>query len=273
MNAQLILQPIIALRQRMGAEFKEIQIEFNKNALSAEELKLIETQGIEVALEQIQVAADSTFVYKNRRVLIYIRDVSPLYRENDINSTLPRFHLCNCEAYKKMVANNRKFRYVVSSRDDGVFMLNFFTFRGSEKVQTRSEERRLEVCMYCLRKLSWQNINACSQEQRNHIRATFSLKEFFKLYPKNLLDTSEHLSDKIAPLNTYSDNWDEISRKIRQAANWRCQKCGLDCSAQKELLHVHHKNGQKNDNTASNLIALCKSCHAKEPYHEHLQSQ
>src|SRR5690606_8629747 len=38
----------------------------------------------------------------------------------------------------------------------------------------------------------------------------------------------------------------------------------------KRLLHTHHINGVKHDNSASNLICLCADCHRKEPFHGHM---
>ncbi|EAJ6225094.1 HNH endonuclease [Campylobacter coli] len=269
MNIESILKPIIDLRIKIGATLEHIDLSYIKNSISAEEIKLLETQGIDVEINDIKVVSDGTFAYKNRRVLIYIRDVSPLYKENDINSTLPRYHLCHCNAYQTMLSNNRKHRYVVSSRDDGVFWLNFFGFQGDTMVKTKSQERKLNVCMYCLRKLNWCNINQYSGKDRSIIRNNFDLKDFFKKYPKNIIDPKNHFNDKIAPLNIYSNDWREISYNTRKKAQWKCQKCHKDFSQNKTQLDVHHINGQKNDNNSNNLMVLCKECHSKEPMHEH----
>ena len=37
-------------------------------------------------------------------------------------------------------------------------------------------------------------------------------------------------------------------------------------------LHVHHKNGQKNECEEINLEALCIRCHAEEAMHSHMKS-
>ncbi|MCV3482759.1 HNH endonuclease [Campylobacter sp. CNRCH_2014_0184h] len=269
MNIELILKPITDLRIKIGATLQHIDISYIKNFISAEEIKLLETQGIDVGINDVKVISDGTFSYKNRRVLIYIRDVSPLYKENDINSSLPRYHLCYCDAYQKMLSNNRKHRYVVSSRDDGIFWLNFFGFSNNTMIKTKSEERKLQVCMYCLRKLNWCNVNQVSNDKRLMIRNNFSLKDFFEKYPKNIINSKNHFSDKIAPLNIYSDDWNNISYDIRSKAQWKCQKCHRDFSKNRIGLDVHHINGQKNDNRLNNLMVLCKDCHSKEPMHEH----
>ncbi|PMG78006.1 hypothetical protein BCU83_14840 [Vibrio breoganii] len=38
----------------------------------------------------------------------------------------------------------------------------------------------------------------------------------------------------------------------------------------RQLLHTHHKDGVKTNNSEPNLIALCADCHSKEAFHEHL---
>ena len=71
---------------------------------------------------------------------------------------------------------------------------------------------------------------------------------------------TEH-EDKTAPLNNYSNHWPEISRQVRENNSWKCQKCSIDLSRNKKLLHTHHKNHIKSDNSQANLVALCALCH------------
>lgn len=68
--------------------------------------------------------------------------------------------------------------------------------------------------------------------------------------------------------NDYALDWSSISTNYRQQQNYICQNCGVDLSSERRLLHVHHKNRDKGDNREKNLIALCASCHKKQPYHE-----
>ena len=70
------------------------------------------------------------------------------------------------------------------------------------------------------------------------------------------------------PVNDYSPDWNSISVNYRQKQHYICQDCGVDLSSERRLLHVHHKNRDKGDNREKNLIALCASCHKKQPYHE-----
>ncbi|WPU32705.1 HNH endonuclease [Pseudoalteromonas piscicida] len=52
--------------------------------------------------------------------------------------------------------------------------------------------------------------------------------------------------------------------------HYTCEQCGVELSQYKRLLHTHHINGVKTDNSISNLRALCLDCHKKQPKHEHM---
>lgn len=65
----------------------------------------------------------------------------------------------------------------------------------------------------------------------------------------------------------YPDNWDVISKQLRANMGGRCEACGKYLGAKSKDLHVHHVNQWKSDNTAANLMVLCRSCHEKQPGH------
>lgn len=69
------------------------------------------------------------------------------------------------------------------------------------------------------------------------------------------------------PSDCYTPDWSSISRQYREKQHYKCQDCGVDLSNEQHLLHTHHKNRDKGDNRKKNLIALCASCHKKQPYH------
>ena len=62
----------------------------------------------------------------------------------------------------------------------------------------------------------------------------------------------------------YHEEWPEISRYVRLLFNHHCARCGKDCSTpqnQRELLQVHHIDGNPGNNNLENLIPLCSVCH------------
>jgi len=68
----------------------------------------------------------------------------------------------------------------------------------------------------------------------------------------------------------YPENWEEIAEKIKDAARWCCQECGVQCyrpgepvTDRRRLLTVHHKDRNPANCDRANLIALCTGCHLK----------
>lgn len=63
-------------------------------------------------------------------------------------------------------------------------------------------------------------------------------------------------------MNTYPPDWPQISRRIRDAAGNRCERCKHENDvATGHLLTVHHLDGNKANVEDWNLAALCQRCH------------
>ncbi len=58
----------------------------------------------------------------------------------------------------------------------------------------------------------------------------------------------------------YPDNWNEIAHAIKEASDWKCERCG---HPQDYCLTVHHLDMNKSNCEAYNLAALCQRCHLK----------
>jgi 5-methylcytosine-specific restriction endonuclease McrA len=60
----------------------------------------------------------------------------------------------------------------------------------------------------------------------------------------------------------YPDNWDEIARRIKRKAGFKCERCGHanDRNAGR-VLTVHHLVPIKSLCEDWNLAALCQKCH------------
>ena len=62
--------------------------------------------------------------------------------------------------------------------------------------------------------------------------------------------------------------WKIIRKKVYARDNWTCQICGIKCNKYKGQIQCHHIIPYRitQDNSESNLITLCASCHGKEEH-------
>jgi hypothetical protein len=267
-------EPFNRLRRLMNAPLlNEFSSGYTINRLTQDDLEraLEGIEGITVDdISDIEVLSDGTLAYKERRVLLYIRDKSS-YGDRDPDQILPSFHVSNCRTLKRMRKEGRYERYVVSQRTDGTFRMNFLD--GHSKAQ--SEICELKVCRYCLGFLSYKGYSH-TDHKRHVIHSTFSLSEYFALYPKSLIAALPLHTDDTAPINDYAVGFGETSTRYRSEHGWTCEneKCRVDLCypSHHKYLHTHHVNAQKHDDRRENHKALCIRCHAEEPMHTHLKN-
>lgn len=67
-----------------------------------------------------------------------------------------------------------------------------------------------------------------------------------------------------------SNEFRQLSRQVRERANWKCQQCGINLSNSHYYLDAHHIWGTQY-NTYNDLEALCIGCHAEQPVSGHLR--
>lgn len=62
----------------------------------------------------------------------------------------------------------------------------------------------------------------------------------------------------------YPANWKEIAKAVKDAANWRCVRCGHRHDIEAGyMLTVHHLDLCKSNCAWYNIVALCQKCHLK----------
>lgn len=77
----------------------------------------------------------------------------------------------------------------------------------------------------------------------------------------------------------YPADWPAIATRTKEAADWRCQDCGMQCrrpgepfDTHRRTMSVHHVGAPKDDGSPGdmhdkmdvrpcNLLALCSKCH------------
>ena len=251
------------LRRAMGAELIDPITDLQIGVLTLDEI--LGTTGQDVDINEVDFSDDGTFLFQGRRVILHIRDVRSYGHE----LTMPKYHLANCKTLQQMWETNRSERYVVSTRQDGVFQLKTSEDGGSSWID---REKVLDVCKNCLTTLNWDLYKSTSKNQRIIVFNDFKLKTFFDRYPGSPLTYAPKHTDLTAPINTYPSNFAEISKAHRESVKWRCEECKADLSdiGSRKYLHVHHLDGIKSNNKQSNLKALCIDCHSKQDHHNHI---
>ncbi len=152
--------------------------------LSAADLQSLSGEGLEVASDEVEVLPDSTLAYRGRRVLLYIRESHLAARGelllrtsgNDTlpegEESLPRFHVAHCRTLEAMRYSGRSHRYVVATREDGLFDLVLYG---------RPVRRRLRVCKNCLETLDWKGFSSRpGAKDRSQAVQDFRIDEFFR---------------------------------------------------------------------------------------------
>lgn len=249
---------------RMGADRVDVDLGLDWSDPDIEFDTLLSTSGIDIDITEVE-QLEGLLNYRGRQVLLFIPDHS--FRLEDVLAKPEsgnKFHISDCKKLEEMRARNRFERYKVTNNISGVFDI----YGTPKTTQITEGQARLNVCKLCLNKLNYKGAANENVAGRNAIVDKFDLDEFFstysslfKYYPKtNIKDAKKG----------YSKDWGAISLQVRREANYCCSHCHVSLIDHKKLLHTHHLNGEKGDNSRSNLIPLCADCHRKQPYHEHM---
>ncbi len=220
-------------------------------------------QGVEMSnpWEQLHFTPEGFLTHEEEQIVLYIKDTQ-LEKVMLLNSPedTRRFHIRNCKTLQQMFIDNRIDRYVATNRSDGKFSVDAADSK-------QSIDATLFICKNCLIELNWKGYVDLGKPA--NIWKGFCLREFFAEYSTffvNMPKYTEHTS----PRSGYTKDWPRISRQYKEQRGWRCEQCEVELSdsRHRSLLHVHHMNGRSEDNNHSNLRALCRLCHSKQPLHQ-----
>ena len=78
----------------------------------------------------------------------------------------------------------------------------------------------------------------------------------------------------------YPPDWKRIATEIKEAADWKCQRCGKQCrrpgepfDTHKRTLTVAHLNHTPEDIQPENLQAMCAPCHLRYDAQHHAETR
>ena len=116
------------MREKMGIP-KDYKASFESSEAILKEIKFkeIKTKGLDISIDELCVAKDKTLEHKDfpgQKMLVYIRDFMGDYIKDEKDmASFPKFHISWCSTLDKMHKSQKYDRYVVSQRNDGIFLL------------------------------------------------------------------------------------------------------------------------------------------------------
>jgi hypothetical protein len=160
------------------------------------------------------------------------------------------------EARKKISINNARYwkRKRFHHREETKKKMSIT--RTGKKVHTEKSRKKLSLIH------KGKRLSPKTEFKKGHIGYKANLGKFgsmspvFKGYPKG-----------------YGYEFSVIRKHSMKFYNYVCVQCGISNDVHKLLcgkeLSVHHKDGNKKNNSIYNCVPLCANCHAKQKIHHH----
>lgn len=238
---------------RTRVESREIQVPNPERLQFGEQLRI---GAVDLRAGAFSISTDKLIELNGFKCAIYIKNQSQGVNTHNKTSDY-RYHLCECGTITNMIEQGRKDRYVAASSDDGQFPVNVQNYYAS----AREMRLRLELCQNCKNIL----------QQKGVFFEPFSLKEYFKKN-NSVINNSFKRTEQVVITEKYAPNHNEVAKKYKEAVNYVCQSCDVNCIKYPGCLHLHHKNGNGADNDRHNLMVLCVCCHITQPAHNHMRN-
>lgn len=154
----------------------------------------------------------------------------------------PRFHLTQCKTIQEFITNDTFNKLYIWSNSNKADLIDDMT--GEEY-----KDLTLNLCNNCRHHLFDSNLP-------NNTQSFYDLLDKSEIKQKNIK----------VDIFGYEKNWQKISKDFRESKKYVCEKCGIKPlnNLDKRFWHTHHKNGDKTNNSPSNLECLCMLCHSFE---------
>ncbi len=222
---------------------KKLQVKGFKVGNATGGYREIQPEGLSVndfASGKMRIAPDGIFVTledgTEHQVYLYKKEYKmAMYGK-------PRYHVCNCEVIQGFTNNNGEIPKYRRTNAKEVEVIDL-TDGGKKKIV-----KDLPLCGKCAKIL----------------RSRGNSKDLTSTAFAEMLAAKEKPKQKIiVDRNGYTEDWQKISLAYRHKKNFTCEKCGVTTGEYESFMETHHINGDKTDNSDTNLQCLCVKCHSE----------
>ena len=252
-------EELYAAVRRMGADSVAPDLVVRRGMAKIDPIDIQLEEGIQVNLSEVGVTNNGLFIYRERQVLLYIQD-----HRGGVQGALDNGSVGN--KLEEMRGKGRYERYVATNDLSGEFYIAGHDPDSGKSIDGRT---RLKVCKNCLSKLYYQKYRRrIDRRTLDRSVAAFDLEAFFDKYKSFFPHMPRRRAGQFD--GQYTADWGEVSRRYKETKDFTCENCHLDLRKVSSLLHVHHINGVKTNNSPANLKALCIECHSQQPDHNRI---
>ena len=156
----------------------------------------------------------------------------------------PRFHLVMCKIIKDFIDKNLFNQYYIWSNAETVDVID------------RHTKELYENC----------NLSLCKNCRDILINYSPSTKDFYDSIKKEIINDKREIQ---VDIYGYTLDWRQVAKLYKEEKEYTCEHCGIKAKSKADyrFFHVHHKNGNKTNNSENNLECLCIRCHSKIDNH------
>lgn len=171
-------QPFNELREKIGTDELGFFELFDPSIhLTGSERSALESPGMLLTADGLQVLPDKTLAIKNSRVLAYIPDETWFRNHREY----PTYHLAWCSQLEAQLAEHPVMEYLVTTKISDDYKL--LKIRGRGEVSLT--DHGLVVCKHCLHTLRYRDYDEFRNRRRGYSQKVlneFSLKNFYRFY-------------------------------------------------------------------------------------------
>lgn len=233
-----------------------------KEGIIIRQLHELSSTGIPVSLDKLAVTPTGIYTILEEDIIKKVAIYTPVSEEDKD----PRYHIFLCDSLKEQVsvsgvASREDYRMI--RRKDEKFHLKII----KKFKNTYFEDRKLNICMFCLKRL-----NSVIEGENELSAEDFNLADFIKnqdYFGKENIFNYDY--DHIP--SSYEKSWQTIADLAKLKTGYKCKVCSFKCLDRSHIkyLQTHYYNDVFLGNRIDRVKPICIRCHAELDGHEEIK--